>query len=107
LRGIEGVSIPSKSKFPPIRINPLQSIWIENNRTRPKVFRKRVAYSKVLGLQNRDGAELERRPSHSRWSILLSFCKPSQALLIAANFIQSVLVKTMEIILVIVDVFSH
>jgi hypothetical protein len=36
LRGIEGVSIPSKSKSPPIRINPLQSIWIENNRTSPK-----------------------------------------------------------------------
>jgi hypothetical protein len=35
LRGIEGVSIPSKSKSPPIRINPLQSIWIENNRTSP------------------------------------------------------------------------
>jgi hypothetical protein len=37
LRGIEGVSIPNKSKFPPIRINPLQSIWIENNRTSPEV----------------------------------------------------------------------
>jgi hypothetical protein len=36
LRGIEGVSILSKSKFPSIRINPLQSIWIENNRTSPK-----------------------------------------------------------------------
>jgi hypothetical protein len=35
LRGIEGVSIPSKSKFLEIRINPLQSIWIENNRTSP------------------------------------------------------------------------
>jgi hypothetical protein len=35
LRGIEGVLIPSKSKSPPIRINPLQSIWIENNRTSP------------------------------------------------------------------------
>jgi hypothetical protein len=35
LRGIEGVSIPNKSKSPPIRINPLQSIWIENNRTSP------------------------------------------------------------------------
>jgi hypothetical protein len=35
LRGIEGVSIPSKSKSPSIRINPLQSIWIENNRTSP------------------------------------------------------------------------
>jgi hypothetical protein len=35
LRGIEGVSIPSNSKSPSIRINPLQSIWIENNRTRP------------------------------------------------------------------------
>jgi hypothetical protein len=34
-RGIERVSIPSKSKSPPIRINPLQSIWIENNRTSP------------------------------------------------------------------------
>jgi hypothetical protein len=33
LRGIEGVSIPSKSKYIPIRINLLQSIWIENNRT--------------------------------------------------------------------------
>jgi hypothetical protein len=31
LRGIEGVLIPSKSKSLPIRINPLQSIWIENN----------------------------------------------------------------------------
>jgi hypothetical protein len=36
LRGIEGVSILSKSKSPPIRINPLRSIWIENNRTSPK-----------------------------------------------------------------------
>jgi hypothetical protein len=36
LRGIEGVSIPDKSKSPPIRINPLQSIWIENNRTSPE-----------------------------------------------------------------------
>jgi hypothetical protein len=36
LRGIEGVLIPSKSKSPPIRINPLQSIWIENNRTSPQ-----------------------------------------------------------------------
>jgi hypothetical protein len=35
LRGIEGVSIPSNSKSLPIRINPLQSIWIENNRTSP------------------------------------------------------------------------
>jgi hypothetical protein len=35
LRGIEGVSIYNKSKSPPIRINPLQSIWIENNRTSP------------------------------------------------------------------------
>jgi hypothetical protein len=33
---IEGVSIPSKSKSPPIRINPPQSIWIENNRTSPR-----------------------------------------------------------------------
>jgi hypothetical protein len=35
LRGIEGVSIPNKSKSLPICINPLQSIWIENNRTSP------------------------------------------------------------------------
>jgi hypothetical protein len=35
LRGIEEVSIPIKSKSPPIRINPLQSIWIENNQTMP------------------------------------------------------------------------
>jgi hypothetical protein len=35
LRGIEGVSIPNKSKSPPIHINPLPSIWIENNRTSP------------------------------------------------------------------------
>jgi hypothetical protein len=35
LRGIKGVSIPSKSKSLPICINPLQSIWIENNRTSP------------------------------------------------------------------------
>jgi hypothetical protein len=35
LRGIEGVSIPSKSKSLSICINPLQSIWIENNRTSP------------------------------------------------------------------------
>jgi hypothetical protein len=35
LRGIERVSISSKSKSLPIRINPLQSIWIENNRTSP------------------------------------------------------------------------
>jgi hypothetical protein len=34
---IEGVSIPSKSKSLTIRINPLQSIWTENNRTSPKV----------------------------------------------------------------------
>jgi hypothetical protein len=33
LRGIKGVSIPSKSKSLPICINPLQSTWIENNRT--------------------------------------------------------------------------
>jgi hypothetical protein len=33
---IERDSIPSKSKSPPIRINPLQSVWIENNRTSPK-----------------------------------------------------------------------
>jgi hypothetical protein len=38
IRGIEGVSIPSKSKSLSIRINPLQSIWIENNETGPKVF---------------------------------------------------------------------
>jgi hypothetical protein len=31
----EGDSIPSKSKSPLICINPLQSIWIENNRTKP------------------------------------------------------------------------
>jgi hypothetical protein len=30
--GIEEVSIPSKSKSLLIYINPLQSIWIENNR---------------------------------------------------------------------------
>jgi hypothetical protein len=36
LRGIERVSIPSKSKSLPIRINPLQSIWIENNRISSK-----------------------------------------------------------------------
>jgi hypothetical protein len=35
LRGIEGDSIPSKSKSPSICINPFQSIWIENNRTSP------------------------------------------------------------------------
>jgi hypothetical protein len=35
LMGIEGVSIPSKPKSLPIRINPLRSIWIENNRTSP------------------------------------------------------------------------
>jgi hypothetical protein len=40
LRGIEGVSIYNKSKSPPIRINPLQSIWIENNRTSPYEFLK-------------------------------------------------------------------
>jgi hypothetical protein len=34
--GIEGVLIPSKSKFPSIRVNPLQSIWIKNNRTKPE-----------------------------------------------------------------------
>jgi hypothetical protein len=34
---IEGVSIPSKSKSLTICINPLQSIWIENNQTSPKV----------------------------------------------------------------------
>jgi hypothetical protein len=39
LRGIEGVSILNKSKFISIRINPLQSIWIENNRTSPKKLR--------------------------------------------------------------------
>jgi hypothetical protein len=33
LRGIEGVLISSKSKYLIIRINLLQSIWIENNRT--------------------------------------------------------------------------
>jgi hypothetical protein len=33
--GLRGISIPSKSKSPPIRINPLQFIWIENNRTSP------------------------------------------------------------------------
>jgi hypothetical protein len=38
LRRIEGVSIPSKSKSSPIRINPLQSIWIENNRTSPEAL---------------------------------------------------------------------
>jgi hypothetical protein len=31
LRGIERVLIPSKSKSLSIHINPLQSIWIENN----------------------------------------------------------------------------
>jgi hypothetical protein len=35
LREIEGVPIPSKSKSLSIRINLLQSIWIENNRTSP------------------------------------------------------------------------
>jgi hypothetical protein len=35
LRGIEEILIPNKSKSPSIRINPLQSIWIENNRTGP------------------------------------------------------------------------
>jgi hypothetical protein len=34
--GIEGVSISSKSKFLSIRINSLQFIWIENNRTNPQ-----------------------------------------------------------------------
>jgi hypothetical protein len=37
LRGIEGVSIPIKSKSLAIPINPLQSIWIENNRTSPQM----------------------------------------------------------------------
>jgi hypothetical protein len=32
LRGIEDVSILSKSKYLPIHINLFQSIWIENNR---------------------------------------------------------------------------
>jgi hypothetical protein len=36
LRGIEGVLIPNKSKYLLIRINPFQSIWIENNRRNPK-----------------------------------------------------------------------
>jgi hypothetical protein len=36
LRGIEGVSIPSKSKSLTIHINPLQPVWIENNRTSPQ-----------------------------------------------------------------------
>jgi hypothetical protein len=35
LRGIEGVLIPGKSKSFSIRIDPLQSVWIENNRTSP------------------------------------------------------------------------
>jgi hypothetical protein len=35
IEGIEGVLIPGKSKSPLIHINPLQSIWIENNRTSP------------------------------------------------------------------------
>jgi hypothetical protein len=35
IEGIEGVSIPSKLKSPSNRINPLQSIWIENNRRSP------------------------------------------------------------------------
>jgi hypothetical protein len=34
-RWIERVSILSKSKSPPISINPLRSIWIKNNRTSP------------------------------------------------------------------------
>lgn len=40
---LRGISIPSKSKFLPICINPLQSIWIENKRTNPqKVFGNKV-----------------------------------------------------------------
>jgi hypothetical protein len=35
---IKGVSIPSKSKSLLIHINPLWSIWIENNRTSPQEF---------------------------------------------------------------------
>jgi hypothetical protein len=38
-----GVSIPSKSKYFPIRINPLQSIWIKNNRTNPYVSYDRTS----------------------------------------------------------------
>jgi hypothetical protein len=48
LRGIEGVLIPSKSKSPPIRINPLQSIWIENNRASPTWGRVREREREVL-----------------------------------------------------------
>jgi hypothetical protein len=48
LRGIEGVSIPSKSKFPPIHINPLQSIWIENNQTSPYWDRVFIASPQCL-----------------------------------------------------------
>jgi hypothetical protein len=49
LRWIEGVSIPSKSKSLSIRINPLQSIWIENNRTSPKRTEARGLKNKEVG----------------------------------------------------------
>jgi hypothetical protein len=48
-----------------------------------KFLEKELLTHKIVGLQNRDGAELECRPSHSRWAIVLSFCKPS------ASFINS------------------
>jgi hypothetical protein len=49
LRRIVGVSIPSKSKSLSIRINPLQSIWIENNRTSPEEVSQELALASCRG----------------------------------------------------------
>jgi hypothetical protein len=54
LKGIEGVSIPSKLKFLLIRINPLQSVWIENNRTSPE----------ATDLHDRVAVEAEAQEEH-------------------------------------------
>jgi hypothetical protein len=51
LREIEGFLIPSKSKSLSIGINPLQSIWIENNRTSPKVDKEGLKC--ILGIESK------------------------------------------------------
>jgi hypothetical protein len=56
LRGIEGVLIPIKSKSLSICINPLQSIWIENNRISP--YADDVAGAEGRGAGQNHGARM-------------------------------------------------
>jgi hypothetical protein len=65
LRGIEGVSIPSKSKSLPIRINPLESIWIENNRT--NLDGTMAAPTKEVPSSAASGAKMMPNPAYESW----------------------------------------